>query len=65
MNEYEVLYLIKQDIEEKVSENKLFRLSVEEATLTVLEKVGVLFRVYDSAPIEKKQDYLKKIVKNQ
>ncbi len=63
MNEYEAVYQIKQDIENKISENKLFRLSFEEATLIVLEKVGVLFRMFLSAPAERKQDYFKKIIK--
>ncbi|CKG48985.1 hypothetical protein [Bacillus cereus] len=63
MNEYEVLYLIKQNIEEKISKNKLFKLSIEEATLIVLEKVGVFFRLNHSAQFDKKQEYFKKIVR--
>lgn len=63
MNEYEVLYGIKQDIEKKISENKLFKLSVEDAVLTVLEKVGVFFKIYNSALPKKKQKHLKSIVK--
>ncbi|MFS0659451.1 hypothetical protein AB1L07_11485 [Niallia alba] len=63
MNEYEVMYMIKQNIEKEISKNKLFKLSVEEATLTVLQKVGVLYRVNHTAPLENIQEYLKKIVK--
>lgn len=63
LNEYEVLYQIKKNMEEKISENKLFKLSIEEATLIVLEKLGVLFSVNHSFPFDKKQEYLKEIVK--
>lgn len=63
LNEYEVVYQIKEDIEKKISENKLFKLSVEEATFIVLEKVGVLFSIYHRATFENKQEHLKDLIK--
>jgi hypothetical protein len=63
MNQYETLYQIKQDIEEKVSKNKLFKLSILEATRIVLEKVGVFFRVNLNPHYDRKQAYLKKLAK--
>ncbi|HBF4286463.1 hypothetical protein [Clostridioides difficile] len=42
MNSYTDIYEIKKDIETKISENKLFKLKLDDAILVVLEKVGVL-----------------------
>ncbi|MFJ9383809.1 hypothetical protein ACIROD_08635 [Peribacillus sp. NPDC101481] len=63
MNEYEELYLVKQNIEKSISENRLFELTIEEATLIVLEKVGVLYTLSHSASYDNMQEYLKKLAK--
>ncbi|MDM5187343.1 hypothetical protein QUF99_08420 [Bacillus sp. DX4.1] len=63
MNEYEEVYHIKQNIEKSISENKLFELSIDEATLVVLEKVGVFYALSHSVQYEKIQGYMKTLAK--
>lgn len=63
MNEHEVLYLIKQNLEKSISENRLFELTIEEAALVVLEKVGVFYRISHSSSHNNIQKYIKELTK--
>lgn len=63
MNEFQELYLVKEEIEKKISVNKLFKLSITDASQIILKNVAVFNRIILSAELEKIQNYLKKIAK--
>ncbi|MDF2986850.1 MAG: hypothetical protein K0R50_2360 [Eubacterium sp.] len=62
LNDFEQLYLIKNNIENEMKKHKLFQLCKEDAMNTVFEKVGVLSAMMISAPSQKLQEYIKRKV---
>lgn len=63
LNDYEKLYSIKNDLEESIKQNKIFKLSVDEAVVLIFEKVGVLFSFSITSEHEKIQKVIKEYVK--
>lgn len=61
MNQYEELYNVKQNIDCKIGENKLFKLSIEDAVLNVIEKVGVLNSILYTKSDYQQQEILRDV----
>ncbi|GKX67685.1 hypothetical protein [Inconstantimicrobium mannanitabidum] len=61
MNHYEELYNIKQNIEYEIKENKLFKLSTEDAVLSVIEKFGVLNSFLDTKGDYEQQEGIRRV----
>lgn len=64
MNEYERLFNIKKEIEQKISEQKLFLLSREDAIITVCDKFGIFYRCTLSATKNDAISYIKEKAKS-
>ncbi|MDG5472412.1 hypothetical protein P6709_11715 [Jeotgalibacillus sp. ET6] len=62
-NNYEKLYSIKNDLEKSIKQNKIFKLSVDEAVILIFEVVGVLFSLSITLEHEKMQKIIKEYVK--
>ena len=63
MNEFEQLYKRKQVLDENIAKNALFKLSVKEAIECVMIKVGMLFSMFQRSDYDKKQTYMKKLIR--
>lgn len=63
MNEFEKLYKIRQVLDENIAKNALFKLSVKEAIECVMIKVGMLFPFFQRGDYEKKQEYMKRLIR--
>lgn len=63
MNEFEQLYKRKQVLDENIAKNALFKLSVKEAIECVMIKVGMLFSMFQRIDYDKKQTYMKKLIR--
>lgn len=60
MNEYEILYKVKRDIETVIAQNNLFKLKKETAVKLVLEKSSVWYKMLSIVSEEKGQREIKK-----
>lgn len=61
LNQYEELYNVKKNIDYKIRENKLFKLSIEDAALNVIEKVGVLNSILYTKSDYQQQEILRRV----
>ena len=63
MNKFEYLYHKKQLLEKEIAKNNLFKLSKREAIQCVIIKVGILFFWFARGTNDKKQKYMKKLIR--
>lgn len=63
MNKFEYLYHKKQLLEIEIAKNNLFKLSKREAIQCVMIKVGMLFLFFERGEHDKKQEYMKKLIR--
>lgn len=63
MNRFEYLYHKKQLLEKKIAKNDLFKLGTKDAIQCVMIKVGMLYSFFTVGDYNKKQQYMKKLIK--
>lgn len=63
MNRFEYLYHKKQLLEKKIAKNDLFKLDTKDAIQCVMIKVGMLYPFFAVGEYNKKQQYMKKLIK--
>lgn len=63
MNKFEYLYHKKQLLEKEISKNDLFKLSKKDAIQCVMIKVGMLFSFFQRGEHDKKQEYMKRLIR--
>ena len=63
MNKFEYLYHKKQLLEKEIAKNDLFKLSKNDAIQCVMIKVGMLFLFFEKGEHDKKQEYMKKLIR--
>ena len=63
MNKFEYLYQKKQLLEKEIAKNDLFKLCTKDAIQCVMVKVGMLYSYFNAGEHNKKQQYIKQLIK--